>query len=82
VPLINDDIDLAARIGAGGAPGSGDASIQDARRWSDSIIGASVMTGLSWRSQQPPVSYPAFGSMFLPAVPRRFIARLTLKAAQ
>jgi thiamine-phosphate pyrophosphorylase len=70
VPLIiNDDIELAARIGASGVHlGQGDASIQDARvaLGPDSIIGASChdRLELAQSAAAAGASYLAFGSMF------------------
>lgn len=90
VPLIiNDDIDLAARIGAGGVHlGRGDASVQDARAalGPDSIIGASCydQLDLAQSAATAGASYVAFGSMFLSSNKPQAVhcPVQTLKAAQ
>lgn len=70
VPLIiNDDIDLAARVGAAGLHlGREDASVRDARArlGPDFIIGASCydQLDLAQKAATDGASYLAFGSMF------------------
>lgn len=67
--IINDDVDLAATIGAHGVHlGRGDGSIKAARRrlGSNFIIGATCHNQLAWakEAQQDGADYVAFGRFF------------------